>query len=191
MSLIELLIVMALILVLFVLYYNPGGFRYQRRAQKACEANLRTLHLVLEMYAGDHSGRYPALKSARTSEPVLSLLVPQWTSRTAPFICPGSRHRKLPEARPFADRRISYAYLMGLTNPVAQEVWLLTDSQVDTRARRAGEPLFSTESRGLGANHRQFGGNVLFGDGHVDGSPAAARWDMPQPPGSIALNPKP
>jgi prepilin-type processing-associated H-X9-DG protein len=185
------LIVVALILVLFVLYFNPGGARYQRRAQKACEANLQTLQLVLEMYAGDFAGRYPSLRSAHTSEPVLSLLVPRYTSRTAPFICPGSRHKSLPEARPFAEARISYAYLMGFTNGFPPEQWLMSDSQLDTRPRRAGDALFSSEARGPGANHRQFGGNVLFGDGHIEWSPAAARWDMPQPPGAVALNPKP
>jgi len=191
--LVELLVVVALMVVLTVLYFNPSGHRYQRRAREACSANLQMIHLALGMYASDYGGRYPASRSKRpsTSEPMLSLLVPRHTARTSIFICPGSRDRSLPEAQPFAEARISYAYLMGLSNSPSPGQWLMSDRQLDTRPHEAGELVFSTRSRGPGSNHGQFGGNVLFLDGHVEWTPPAARWPLAQPAGTVALNPRP
>lgn len=188
--LIELVCVAAILLILFVVYFNPSGARYQSRKQVACRQNLQFLYLALQMYANDHTGRFPQTRMAETAEPVLSLLVPQYTTRTELFICPGSRHRKLKPAQPFADARISYAYLMGLTNDNNPGQWLLSDRQVNTLPKQTGERLFATNSIGPGSNHRQFGGNVLFTDGHTAFSPPRAAWPILHPPGTTALNPK-
>lgn len=147
--------------------------------------------MAFSLYANDNQGAFPQLKEARTSEAPLSLLVPRSTTETAMFICPGSSDKSLPEGESFAQRRISYAYYMGRsTNHSAGEV-LLTDWQVDTRAKTAGQPLFSADGKKPGNNHDKDGGNLLLGSGEVLASGPKAERDLPLPPGVALLNPKP
>jgi type II secretory pathway pseudopilin PulG len=192
MVLVELLVVAALILVLFTLYFSGGSRHYQRRQKEACRENLRFIYLALQMYAADWEGSHPLDQKARTSEPVLSLLVPKYSVRTDVFICPGSPDRKLPEAKPFPDRRASYAYLMGLAPPTQTEQWLLSDEQVNTQAKAVGEPLFAGENgTGPGSNHRQYGGSLLFMDGRTESSPQLAAVPITVPSNAVMLNPRP
>jgi prepilin-type processing-associated H-X9-DG protein len=81
---------------------------------------------------------------------------------------------------------------MGATkSPLPGEQWLMSDAQVDARPKDAEAQLFSAEKSGPGSNHRQYGGNVLFGDGHAAFSPPRARWPILVPPGTVLLNPRP
>lgn len=189
-SLLELLIVLALILILATLYYGGGSRRAQARYQSACHRNLGTLHLALELYANDFQGRFPVVPGAVSAEIPLAVLVPRFTAATAPFICPGSKDPALPEGESFATRRISYAYAMGWhasNNPAG--ALLLSDRQVNTQPKSRGQPLFSTDGKGPGNNHHQFGGNLLFVDGHVEKVPALAPRDLTWPSPVTLLNP--
>src|SRR5882672_11683165 len=112
-SLLELLIVVALIFVLFTLYFSRGSKSYQLKQMTACERNLQNIFVALKTYAQDNQDRFPALTGAKTSEAALSQLVPKYTTGTEFFICPGSKDAQLADAKPFADDRISYAYYMG------------------------------------------------------------------------------
>ena len=114
-SLLELLICMALMMVLFVMANSFGSKSYQDRQKIACEKNLQTIHVALKIYAMENKSAFPYLPGAVSSEAPLSALVPRYTSVTGIFICPGSKDKALPEAKPFANRKISYAYAMGLT----------------------------------------------------------------------------
>jgi prepilin-type processing-associated H-X9-DG protein/prepilin-type N-terminal cleavage/methylation domain-containing protein len=188
-SLIELLFVCAIVAVLYTIMLGPSSESRQKHNKAVCAKNLQQLSAVLSIYAADHNGAYPALPDARTSEAPLSLLVPQYCSDTSLFICPGSGDRALPGAQPFADRRISYAYYMGLTTAATGGQPLLSDAQVDTQAKSAAQPLFSATGRNPGANHRERGGNVLFCDGHVEELPPLAPRELTCPPGVKLLNP--
>jgi type II secretory pathway pseudopilin PulG len=190
-SLIELLIVMALMIVMYVMMFSAGSRSFQRRQQSPCRQNLQFIYMALQMYANDQANRYPATNGAATSEAPLSLLVPRYTTRTDIFICPGSGHRKLPDAQPFAQRKISYAYLMGLTNPTPADQWLMSDAQTHLRDKDVGDVLFAVEKTQAGNNHRQFGGNVLFGDGRTAFSPSVANVRVAVPTNTVLLNPKP
>src|SRR4051812_28274576 len=90
-SLLELVIVAALIFVLFTVYWSRGSASYQRKQKAVCQRNLQTVYLSLQSYANDHDGKHPSIVGAKTSEWPLSLLVPQYTVRTELFICPGSK----------------------------------------------------------------------------------------------------
>jgi type II secretory pathway pseudopilin PulG len=190
-SLIELLIVLALLVVMYFTMFSAGSRSFQRRQQSPCRQNLQFIYMALQMYANDQGNRFPATNGATTSEAPLSLLVPRYTTRTDIFICPGSGHRKLPDAQPFAQRKISYAYLMGLTNPAGADQWLMSDAQAHLRNKDIGEVLFAVEKQQAGNNHRQFGGNVLFGDGRTAFSPSLANVRLIVPTNTVALNPKP
>ncbi len=191
-SLVELLIVMALVACAYAFMLGPGTAWSQVRAKARCAQQLQQMHAALALYATEHDGAFPSSTDARTSEPVLSQLVPLYTTDTSIFICPGSAHSALPGAQPFADRRCSYAYVAGLKRDAAPDQVLASDAQAGTGAKVTGEPLFSSTGKAPGNNHRAFGGSVLFVDGHVETQETAlARRDLALPTGARLLNPKP
>lgn len=190
-SLLELLIVVALILVLFTLYFGGGTRGYQLKQIQNCEKNLENVYVALKIYSTDNNDRFPVLSTAKTSEGPLSQLVPRCTTGTEFFICPGSKDGKLPDAQPFANRTISYAYYMGHTIKDGAEQPLMSDRQVNSFPKLPGEPLFSQDGKKPGANHKKYGGNVLFCDGNIQSSTAASAFTLTNAPNTVLLNPKP
>ena len=190
-TLIEMLVVLVLMCIMYVAMYSPGSKYYQARQKSACLRNLQLIHMALKLYAQENHDTFPASAAAATAEAPLSLLVPRYTVDTAPFICPGTKDRRLPGAQPFAQRTISYAYYMGRHINDGADVALLSDRLVDTRAKLRGEIVFSVDGRAPGQNHRRYGGNVLFCDGHVETFGIHAPRDLPVPAGVALLNPRP
>jgi len=188
--LLELLLTLAIILVLFVMLYGSSSRSAQSRQMAACQKNLQTIYVALEIYAGDFNGHFPARPGARSSEEPLSLLVPKYTSVTEPFICPGSVDQPLPEAEAFDQRKISYAYYMGRQATNIAEA-LVTDRQISTEAKTRGAPLFSPNGQGPGNNHNKYGGNVMFSDGRIEMVKPHVPFAIPVTPGVVLLNPKP
>jgi prepilin-type processing-associated H-X9-DG protein len=171
--LIELLICVAIILILSAAYFGPNNTNRQLALKRACQKNLEKIYVSMEIYANEHNGAFPVVADARTSEEALSVLVPRYTSDTAPFICPASKDPALPAAESFRSKTISYAYYMGcyLTNSTHV---LMSDRQIDTQPKSLGQPVFSQTGKGPGSNHRKSGGNFLFCDGHTERSPPTA-----------------
>ena len=189
-SLLEVLIVLAIILILTALYWGSitGG---QHRAHMAgCQKNLQKVFIAMQIYANDNGGKFPVVASARTSETALDPLVPRYTADTSIFICPGSHNLSLPAGESFANRKISYAYYMGQAAGDAQQV-LMSDRQVDTLLKPAGQTIFSTDGRAPGNNHGKAGGNFLFCDGHVDQVLPNAPFSITVTQGVVLLNPRP
>lgn len=189
-TLIELMVVITVILIMYAMMYGPAQKSYQDKRLVLCQKNLQMIDIALKIYAADYHESYPLVPGAATAEIPLSLLVPRCTTETAIFVCPGSARRRLPEAQPFVDRKISYAYYMGRTTHDGADAILLSDEQVDTRPRRTGDPMFSVTGKRPGDNHRQFGGNVLFCDGHAESLPAIAPRDFAFSNSVVLLNPK-
>lgn len=189
-SLIELLIVLVLLLVMIIIMRSSGSRSRQDRDKAACQKNLHQDYLALELFANDHDGLFPTVTGAKTSEEPLSLLVPKYTVATASFLCPGGKDPELPEAEPFAGRKISYAYYMGLRATDANEP-LMSDRQVNNSLRKPGDLLFSPTGESPGNNHHKYGGNVLFVGGDVKMSRAKAEFSLSPTQTVILLNPKP
>lgn len=189
-SLVELLVTLALLSVLSVMLYGFGSASHQRSQKKLCSDNLQKIYLALQIYANDFKGALPQTLDAHTSETALALLVPKYTADTTIFICPGGRDALIPSGEPLANHKISYAYYMGrrLNPPSAV---LMSDRQVDTGPKHAGEFAFSSNGSPPGNNHHKYGGNFLLGDGSVQPSPALISFSLPIPPGVVLLNPKP
>jgi prepilin-type N-terminal cleavage/methylation domain-containing protein/prepilin-type processing-associated H-X9-DG protein len=189
-SLIELLITLALMIILTTMMFGFGSARHQRTQKQLCADNLQKIFLALQIYANDFGGALPQNTNAQTSEAVLGALVPKYAADTSIFICPGGRDSQIPSGEPLAKNKISYAYYMGgkLTN--ALDV-LLSDRQVDTQPKRAGEIIFSANGKSPGNNHHKYGGNFLFADGSVQSSPAELAFPLVFAPGVVLLNPKP
>jgi prepilin-type processing-associated H-X9-DG protein len=191
-SYIELLISVTIISIAYVVMFGAGSKWGQTRRKAGCAANLAKMHMVLSVYAAEQDGGFPTVTGATTSEAALTGLVPRYTTDTSIFICPGGNQAELPSSQPFADRRISYAYYMGLnTRTASPDMPLVSDAQVNLAAKRKGDPLFSESGKAPGHNHRRYGGNVLFVDGHVETGDAMATRDFPVPGGTVLLNPKP
>jgi prepilin-type N-terminal cleavage/methylation domain-containing protein/prepilin-type processing-associated H-X9-DG protein len=189
-SLIEMLITMAILIILMTTYYGFGSRSHQRQQQKLCRDNLQKIFIALQIYANDFNGNFPVSTNAKTSEEVLNLLVPRYTSDTQPFICPGSKDSPLPAGEPLLMHKISYAYLMGRRASDTQEL-LMSDRLVDTLPKLAGQAVFSVNGKPPGNNHHKYGGNFLFCDGRTEFSPTHVSFSLVFLPDIVLLNPKP
>jgi prepilin-type N-terminal cleavage/methylation domain-containing protein/prepilin-type processing-associated H-X9-DG protein len=189
-SLLEVLIVVALLVILTAMYWGSATGTRERTKLESCQQNLEKIFIALQIYANDSGGQFPVISSARTAEDALDGLVPRYTVDTARFICPGSRDPGLPSGESFRQRKISYAYYMGRKASDTQEA-LLSDRQINALSKTAGEPTFSNSGEPPGNNHRKSGGNFLFVDGHVAASPPNTPFSLPITQGVSLLNPKP
>jgi prepilin-type processing-associated H-X9-DG protein len=193
-SLVELVITLALMIIMAYMMYGFASGKHQRTQKQLCADNLQKIYIALQIYANDFHGVLPAKTNATTSEPVLDLLVPKYTADTTIFICPGGRDSQLASGVPLTKSRISYAYYMGHKLAAADNAMpfaLVSDRQVDTEPKRAGECVFSTDGKSPGNNHHKFGGNILFSDGNVQPSGSQLAFSLAQPPEILLLNPKP
>jgi prepilin-type N-terminal cleavage/methylation domain-containing protein/prepilin-type processing-associated H-X9-DG protein len=189
-SLLELVFTLAIILVLTTLMWSHSSGNYQRAKKQLCQDNLQKCYMTLQIFANDHAGQLPDAPGAQTSEAPLSQLVPRYTADTTIFICPGSKDAPLPSGETFEKRRISYAYYMGQRLGDAHDA-LMSDRQVDTQPKAAGELIFSETGKPPGSNHNKFGGNIIFADGHAESSPSASAFSLSLTNGVVLLNPKP
>lgn len=190
-TLIELLITLALICIMSAMLYGFGSRSHQRSQQKLCSDNLQKIYLALQIYANDFRGTLPYNTNSVTSETALDELVPKYTADTSIFICPGGRDSEIPSGEPLSKHKISYAYFMGRRLDTPQNPPLLSDRQVNTEPKRAGEIVFSLDGKPPGNNHHKYGGNFLMCDGSVQFSPPQLTFSFPGTPGVVLLNPKP
>jgi type II secretory pathway pseudopilin PulG len=176
-SLLELLLVLAIIIILTTLSASRLTTSARKRQLAACAGNLQKIYLALGFYRNDN-GSYPFLPEAVLAAEPLSLLIPKDTTDTSIFICPASEDSPLPQSEPFRQDRISYDYYMGRpTNSDPQDI-LLSDWQVDTLAKSKGRLIFSPDGKKPGNNHQAAGGNLLTCGGAVVFSPPTAERDV-------------
>ena len=189
-SLVELLITVALLIVITTLYFGFSSPSRQRSAQKSCAASLQKIFLAQEIYAQDHAGKFPGVAGAIFSGEPLDLLVPRYSADREIFHCPGSQAAPLPPDASLRTNKISYAYYQGRRaggGPAA----LMSDAQVNTNSKTAGDAIFSATGKPPGNNHHQFGGNILFTDGRVETSATNLVMALPLTSGVMLLNPRP
>jgi prepilin-type processing-associated H-X9-DG protein len=189
-SLVELLIVVALIVVLYVMCFSFSSPIHQRSQKELCSDNLQKLFLSLQIYANDF-GRFPRNTNAQTSEDVLSVLVPRYSADTSLFICPGGRDAQIAPGVPLAKSKISYAYYMGWDKNAPADAFLMSDRQINTKPKNIGDQVFSLDGNPPGDNHSKYGGNFLFCDGSVQTIGAMATFSLAFSNGVVLLNPKP
>src|SRR5882762_6508415 len=73
-SLLEMLIVIALLLILTTMYWGGNAGKNKQKALKAsCQQNLQKIHLAMEVYANDQGSKFPATTNATSSEQPLDL----------------------------------------------------------------------------------------------------------------------
>ncbi len=186
-SIVELLVVVVLLLVITTLLWSPRAGSRETSRQAACRSQLERIGIAMQLYANEHSGAFPRTNLARVSAEALCLLVPRYISDVNAFSCPG-KPRPLKGGQPLAGQTLSYAYYMGL-NGVEPARAILTDEQINSNAKSAGQWLFSPDGKPPANNHGRSGGNLLFTDGHVEKSPAKAVVPLDLGPGVVLLNP--
>jgi prepilin-type processing-associated H-X9-DG protein len=189
-SLIELLVVCALLIVLTTMYWGFSSPNNQRRKITACQQNLQKIYVAMQIYANDSRGKFPVTAGARTSEEALDVLVPRYTADTSIFICPGSKDAPVPAGESIRKQRISYSYYMGQQVKEAREV-LMSDRQIDTQSKSLDQYVFSETGKPPGNNHYKYGGNFLFCDGSAESSPPRVPFSLTVTQGVVLLNPKP
>jgi prepilin-type N-terminal cleavage/methylation domain-containing protein/prepilin-type processing-associated H-X9-DG protein len=189
-SLIELLIVVALIAVLYAVYFSFSSPIHQRSQKELCSDNLQKLFLAMQIYVND-SGNFPRNTNAQTSEQVLNVLVPRYTADTSLFICPGGRDSQIPSGILLTKSKISYAYYMGRSKDAPADAFLMSDRQINTQSKNPGDQVFSLDGKSPGDNHSKYGGNVLFCDGSVQTIGSMATFSLAFSNGVVLLNPKP
>jgi len=187
-SLLELLVVLAIIVILTTLYWGSNSGSRQKKMQVQCENNLQKIYLGLEVFANEHELKFPEKPGARVSAEPLADLVPRYTSDTSLFICPASTDRRLDTGVLLQKQRISYAYYMGWHSKEPGDP-LMSDKQIDSQSKAAGQLVFSTTGQAPGNNHGKEGGNVLFCDGHVQASPPYAAFSLTLTQGVVLVNP--
>src|ERR1041385_3698614 len=84
-SLIELLCTVAIILILYTLYFTGGSAQRQAKEKAHCQRNLENIYVALKTFTLDHNDAFPVATNASSSEAPLSLLVPRYTSVTEFF----------------------------------------------------------------------------------------------------------
>ncbi|HTR43669.1 MAG TPA: type II secretion system protein [Pseudomonadales bacterium] len=189
-TLVELLIVVALMAVMYVMLMSFGSASHQRTQKELCAGNLQKIYLALQIYGNDY-GVYPRSTNVQTSEQVLAPLVPKYTADTSIFICPGGRDSAIPMGAPLDQHKISYAYYMGRDTNTGAGDFLMSDRQINTLSKNASEQVFSLNGKAPGNNHHKYGGNVLFCDGSVQDSAPNAAFSLAFSNGIVLLNPKP
>ena len=189
-SLIELLVVVAILAIITTLYWHGAGQSRRDRGLASCQQNLERIYLAMQVYAHDYKDKFPVVTNAHTAEDAFAPLVPRYTSDTQIFICPASKDSPLPADKPFRDGKISYAYYMGrfATNADAP---LMSDRQVNTFSKNQGATVFSSTGKPPGNNHGKEGGNFLTCDGAVVPSGGEAPFSLKVTAPIVLLNPKP
>jgi prepilin-type processing-associated H-X9-DG protein len=189
-SLVELLIVIALIVVIYAMMLGFGSRTHQKTETERCSDNLQKIFLAMQIYDNDF-GVFPLATNAQTSEPVLNLLVPRYTADTSIFVCPGGRDSEIPSGVPLTKEKISYAYYMGRGTNAGSGDFLMSDRQINTLPKNAGDQVFSLTGSSPGNNHSKYGGNILFCDNSVQAIPPQTPFSLAFSNGIVLLNPKP
>ena len=159
---------MVIVVTLYAVVLGPSEATKRRREMAECAENLRKLHLTMGLYAAEHEGAYPVVSGARSTEDVLRVLAPQYTTNLNFMACPVKGG--------------GYSYVMGLKKD-GETALLAADRLTGTRTPQ-GATLFSKEG-----NHAQYGGNLLFTDGHVETTTNLAPRPIQVPAGTVLIQP--
>ena len=189
-SLIELLLVIAIMAILSAMMYNFAIGGHKPSQTELCADNLQKIWLAAQIYSTDH-GVFPKDTNAQTSEEVLTRLVPHYTTDTSIFTCPSTHDPEIPSGTSLSGYRISYAYYMGRDTNNGPADALMSDRQINTLSKNIGDQVFSITGEIPGNNHNRDGGNVLFCDGSVQQTPPQAAFSLAFSNGIVLLNPKP
>lgn len=173
-TLVELLVVMAIIAMLAGLLF-PALVRAREQARRAaCSGNMRQIGIGIGIYADDFAGCYPPANhwmapGADKPGMLTAAVYPRYFDELTIFRCPGDTQTHGPDAGdaslgqsyPYMGLELArYADILALFPPRLQQVPLSTSSSADCM-------VLSDDSSNHASGSLRTGGNVLYIDGHV------------------------
>lgn len=190
-SLIELLVVVAILVILTTLYWSKmSPSSHRDPAIESCRQNLERIYLAMDIYARDNHSLYPVVTNALAPDDALALLVPHYTSDTSIFVCPASGKAPPLPGKSVRDWTTSYAYYMGRHSSDPGAI-VMSDGQVDGRPKAKGDTVFSETGKPPGNNHGKKGGNLMMCDGSVVETDGNAPFSLQFTPPVVLLNSTP
>jgi prepilin-type N-terminal cleavage/methylation domain-containing protein len=174
-TLLELLVVMAIIAVLAALLLPTIGKARERAKRTVCTSNLRQLGSAMLMYTSDHKGRLPnanppnSVGDYAATNQVLVALNDIYVKSPPVFHCPSDPDETVPDKITNAD--------YTLPNSARQSydfysIWWLPEKGPKLPNIKEAPLAWDLDGGNSNSdryqNHGSKGGFVVYGDGHVD-----------------------
>jgi len=170
-SLVEILVVMAIITILAAMLLPWLHATHEKARRTKCLTNLKQIGLALRMYSGDNGEQYPSAPDTDgTTLESFGLLTNSYLRSYGSWLCPTDTSLVAGSpTTPFTADNVSYAYNgFGLSEKVQADTPLVADrsNAIGGGGIRGTQPYNGT-SFDNSWTHKGHGGHVLFAGGHA------------------------
>lgn len=164
-TLIELMVVMAIIGILLGIMMPTFSFFIQRGQRVECVSNLKGIHQALSIYATNHGQRYPAGTNA--AEALGNRYMWRLLTKGQTYACPSDMTLAGPPEKQsdLTSETISYAYASGLHPGSEPGLPLAADDDMPADRSGGGEAGTTLTPYDELDNHGSDGGNCLTVEG--------------------------